>query len=825
MAEIQGNVTKKGKQNWASGFLNAKGDKDAIATWKQDLMRVLQVFNVRSASPVWQSLIAPLQTELAINTHVEVVGMSQKLGILAKQDGSQRQHPPVSVISSTSMTNTDHHTESSQVSNTECEVSTVSYFHSIPLGELPPPAPKSFFGRTDLIGEIVGRAEQLESIALIGAGGIGKTSIALTVLHDDRIKHRFGDNRRFIRCDKFSASHANFLAQLSKVIGSGINNPEDLAQLRPFLSSKTMILFLDNAESILDPRGTDALEIYTIVEELSQFTNICLGITSRISTLPPQCKRLNIPTLSMEAARDIFYSIYGDSKRPRIIDNLLRRLDFHALSIKLLATVASHNLWDHDRLVQEWGARRAQVLRTDFNESLAVTMELSLSSPTFRNLNSDARELLGVVAFFPQGINENNLDWLFPATSNRRDIFDKFCVLSLTSRSGGFITMLAPIRDYLRPRHPQSSPLLCATRDRYFTRLSVDAHPEKPGFEEAQWITSEDVNVEHLLYVFASIHTNSHNVWDVCFHFMEHLSWHKPRQTVLRPKIEGLSDEHCSKAKCLFQLSQLFERVGNQEEEKQLLTHTLKLERQGGNDRRIAQTLRSLSDVNRKLGRYGEGIQQAEEAMEIYKRLGDTTGQAYCWNDLAAAFSDDKQLDAAEDAASRAINIISEKAQESLICESHQILGHISNSKGETEKAIHHLEIGLEIASAFNRHDLLFWILYSLVRVLRDQKRFNDANALIERLKSCAADNLYDMGSAMEMQARIWHGQRRLGDAKSEMLGALEIFGSLEAARGTERCSSFLRKIEREIKKHSTKVQKQGEPLEIILGPTLANCS
>jgi len=39
-----------------------------------------------------------------------------------------------------------------------------------------------------LIEEIIGLAEDLTPIALIGAGWIGKTSIALTVLHDNRIK-------------------------------------------------------------------------------------------------------------------------------------------------------------------------------------------------------------------------------------------------------------------------------------------------------------------------------------------------------------------------------------------------------------------------------------------------------------------------------------------------------------------------------------------------------------------------------------------------------------------------------------------------------------
>jgi hypothetical protein len=283
-------------------------------------------------------------------------------------------------------------------------------------------------GRDELIEEVVGLAENLESVALVGAGGIGKTSVALAILHHNRIKDRFGDDRRFIRCDEFPPSPAHLLARLSKVIGAGVENPESLADLRPFLSSREMMLFFNNVESIFDPQGKYAREIYSIVEELSRFSNICLGITSRMSTVPPHCKRPVIPTLPIESACNIFYGIYSSNGRSDVIKHLVNQLDCHALSITLLATVASHNMWNYDRLAEEWNTHRARALRTDFNESLAATIELSLASPTFLKLGPGARDLLGVAAFFPQGVQEKHLDWLLPTTSEGKKVFDKFCV-------------------------------------------------------------------------------------------------------------------------------------------------------------------------------------------------------------------------------------------------------------------------------------------------------------------------------------------------------------------------------------------------------------
>jgi len=688
--------------------------------------------------------------------------------------------------------------------------------HGTPLGELPPPPPRACFGRDELIERVVDLAENLTPLALIGAGGIGKTSIALTILHHGHIREQFGDNRRFIRCDQFLPSPTHFLSRLSDVIGAGVKNPDNLAPLRPFLSSTRIIIVLDNAESILDPLGTHAQEIYDIVEELSHFSNICLCITSRISTIPPDCKTLNIPTLSMEAAHDVFHSIYEDNEHPELVDNILEQLAFHPLSVTLLATVAHHNKWDSSRLTREWEQHRTGVLQTEHKRSLAATIELSLASPMFRDLGPNARGLLGVIAFFPQGVSENSINWLFPtrkifnwsfsSAPPRMDIFDKFCVLSLTYRSNGFIRMLAPLRDYLCPKDPKLSPLLCKAKEYYFSQLSVSVDPVKPNFEGGKWITSEDMNVEHLLDVFTSIDPNSGSVWYACRRFMKYLDWYKPRLVVLGQKIEGLPDDYLEKPQCLRYLAQLFSSVGNAAECKRLLTHSLGLWRKQRfwYFREVGNVLLLLSEVNMQLGLYAEGIQRANQALRIFKWSFNILGQGRVLTVLAWILFYEGQLDAAEKAVSQAINLFLSKGDQCELCRCYILLGLIHQYKGEMDTALTHFENALRIASSSNWQDELSLIHQYLALLFSDQGKFCEANAHIELAKLHRMHHNYNLGYTIYLQAQIWYKECRFGEAKSEALHAVAIFEKLGAAEMVGACGDLLNAIEEGMNKQIT---------------------
>jgi tetratricopeptide (TPR) repeat protein len=240
----------------------------------------------------------------------------------------------------------------------------------------------------------------------------------------------------------------------------------------------------------------------------------------------------------------------------------------------------------------------------------------------------------------------------------------------------------------------------------------------------------------------------------------------------------------------------LFKAVANFAEQKRLLTHAIALFGEREDDLWTARTLCSLSDANRMLGLHKEGMQEAREAVEIYERLGEMEQQRVCLLALARSLYDDGQFDAGEKAALHVISLLPERGEEYLACECYLLLGNIYRSRGMGGEAIQHCEEALSFASILNWSDQLFWAHDSLAQLFCDRAEFNYAHAHIEKAQVHAAEDVYYLGRAMESRCLIWYQQRRLENAMSEGLCALETFGKIGAVHEMEHVRILLRRIE-----------------------------
>lgn len=274
---------------------------------------------------------------------------------------------------------------------------------------------------------------------------MGKTAIALALLRHGQIAERFGVHRYFVSCDVVEDSLDGFLERLSHVIGAPC--PTDMAQLWSRLESSPCILVLDGVDSVLDPRSPGAAEIATAIEEFGRSPKIFLLVTTRMDIKIPDFFYMEVPALPVEAARDAFLS-RSRLGRSAAVDGLLEELEFHPLSITLLASAVNENNWDEPALLKAWDNGKTSILKTPGGKSLKEIIESILRAPTIQNLGVTAQRTLEAIATYPGEVREIQLLYIFPGIDGIGDAVDGLCKYSLLYRKDGFVKMLSPFRLY-----------------------------------------------------------------------------------------------------------------------------------------------------------------------------------------------------------------------------------------------------------------------------------------------------------------------------------------------------------------------------------------
>jgi len=296
------------------------------------------------------------------------------------------------------------------------------------------------------VNKILDLTDQVASTALYGSIGVGKSFVALTILHDNRTKAIFGRNCHFMCYDNPPNSLEGFLERLCDAIGA--NRTTDIGQLLSHLeSSPPHLLVLDGVDSILDPLTPGAKEISAIVEELGSDQHVCLVTTSRIYPDLQGFHCIEVQTLPEDGVRETFYSHCGLG-RSLAVDDLIAGLDFHPLSIDLLACSVRENDWDATMLMQAWEDDQTGALRMKHRQRLKDALEVLLCSPTIKNLGTRAQGVLNGIAASPSGVEEGKLASIFPRITEVEVVVDVLCRFSLIYRQDGFVKMLSPFRSY-----------------------------------------------------------------------------------------------------------------------------------------------------------------------------------------------------------------------------------------------------------------------------------------------------------------------------------------------------------------------------------------
>ncbi|KAJ7842063.1 hypothetical protein B0H13DRAFT_1648922 [Mycena leptocephala] len=137
-----------------------------------------------------------------------------------------------------------------------------------------PSEPKIFHGRDSELSKILHLFSQgTPRIAILGAGGMGKTSLARAVIHHTEITEKYNQHRFFVACDPAATQ-----VELAALIGAhvGLKPGKDLTHpvIQYFSSSSKSLLILDNLETLWEPvqsRGKieEFLSLLTGVDHLA----------------------------------------------------------------------------------------------------------------------------------------------------------------------------------------------------------------------------------------------------------------------------------------------------------------------------------------------------------------------------------------------------------------------------------------------------------------------------------------------------------------------------------------------------------------------------
>lgn len=140
-----------------------------------------------------------------------------------------------------------------------------------------PASPQIFHGREGELQELVGLLLSTSArVAILGTGGMGKTSLAIAALHHADVVANYAQ-RYFIPC-QLSATCADLLHNIASHIGIE-EGPNMLRRImHHFMGAGSTLLVLDNLETPWEP-STSRGDVEDLLSRLTDIAHVALMVS------------------------------------------------------------------------------------------------------------------------------------------------------------------------------------------------------------------------------------------------------------------------------------------------------------------------------------------------------------------------------------------------------------------------------------------------------------------------------------------------------------------------------------------------------------------
>ncbi|KAJ7848195.1 P-loop containing nucleoside triphosphate hydrolase protein, partial [Mycena leptocephala] len=273
-----------------------------------------------------------------------------------------------------------------------------------------PSEPKIFHGRdTELSDILLLFSQRTPRIAILGAGGMGKTSLARAIIHHTEITERYNQHWFFVACDSAATQ-----VELAALIGIhvGLKPGKDLTHpvIQYFASSLKSLLILDNLETLWEPVESRG-KIEEFLSLLTGVNHLALVITMRGAERPAKVAWTHpflplLKPLEQAAARQTFIDIADNTHDPEQVDKVLSLTDNMPLAISLIAHLVDSEGCSH--VLSHWEEEKTSLISDGYDRTsnLDLSISLSLSSP---RLNPHSKDLLSLLSMLPDGLSDVEL--------------------------------------------------------------------------------------------------------------------------------------------------------------------------------------------------------------------------------------------------------------------------------------------------------------------------------------------------------------------------------------------------------------------------------